>query len=113
MSSGIFVMQIFRRLTRLHDIGMNHEENDFFRSSAAIQRAYAHLFHNSLAVQHIRTKAQAKAISPENKALAFEAVEAAKEALNIVLHNTEYRGGLRFGLFHSFIDYIAHCHNHN
>jgi hypothetical protein len=85
---------------------MNHEENDFFRSSAAIQRAYAHLFHNSLAIRHIRTKAQAKAISPEIKALAFEAVEAAKEALNIVLHNTEYREGLRFGSFEPFINFI-------
>lgn len=87
---------------------MNHEENDFFRASAAIQRAYAHLFHNSLAVQNVRTKAQAKAISPENKAVAFEAVEAAKEALNIVLHNTEYREGLRFGSPRSFNISMTH-----
>ena len=77
--------------------GVHHGGLGFFRSSAAIQRAYAHLFHNSLAMIHIRTKAQAKAISPEIKGVAFEAVDAAKEALNIVLHNTEYREGLRFG----------------
>ena len=77
--------------------GASHDPNDFFRSSAAIQRAYAHLFHNSLAMQHIRTKAQAKAISTEIKSIAFEAVEAAKEALDIVLNNKEYRDGLRFG----------------
>lgn len=79
-------------------MSVNHDPNDFFRSSAAIQRAYAHLFHNSLAMQHIRTKAQAKAISPEIKSIAFEAVEAAKEALDIVLNNKEYREGLRFAI---------------
>ncbi|KAG8820325.1 hypothetical protein FRC17_010197 [Serendipita sp. 399] len=78
-------------------MSVNHDEHGFYRSSAAIQRAYAHLFHNSLAIQNIRTKAQAKAISPEIKGVAFEAVEAAKEALNIVLHHDEYREGLRFG----------------
>jgi hypothetical protein len=84
-------------LTLLILTGMHHGEHGFFRSSAAIQRAYAHLFHNSIAMQNIRTKAQAKAISPEIKSIAFEAVDAAKEALNIVLHTDEYREGLRFG----------------
>lgn len=77
--------------------GANHTPDGFFRSSAAIQRAYAHLFYKSLVIQNIRTKAQAKAISPEIKVVAFEAVEAAKEALNIVLHSAEYKEGLRFG----------------
>ncbi|KIM31839.1 hypothetical protein M408DRAFT_327253 [Serendipita vermifera MAFF 305830] len=79
-------------------MSVHHGGKGFFRSSAAIQRAYAHLFHNSLAMIHIRTKAQAKAISPEIKSIAFEAVDAAKEALNIVLHNAEYREGLRFAI---------------
>jgi hypothetical protein len=68
----------------------------FFRATLAIQREYAHLFHSSLAMQQIRTRAQAKAISPEIKRIAFEGVEAAKEALNIVLFKTEYRDALRF-----------------
>lgn len=89
-------------------LGRQHSEHGFFRSSAAIQRAYAHLFHNSLAMQNIRTKAQAKSISPDIKVVAFEAVEAAKEALNIVLHNKEYRDGLRFGMCHSlFSDQVT------
>jgi hypothetical protein len=75
---------------------VHHGGFGFFRSCVAIQRAYANLFHSSLAVQQIRTKAQAKAISPEIKRVAFEGVEAAKEALNIVLYNTEYREALRF-----------------
>jgi hypothetical protein len=77
--------------------GVHHGGFGFFRSSVAIQRAYAHLFHSSLAMQQIHPKAQAKTISPEIKRVAFEAVEAAKEALNIVIYNTEYREGLRFG----------------
>ncbi|KAG8775935.1 hypothetical protein FRC15_000230 [Serendipita sp. 397] len=84
-------------------MSVNHDEHGFYRSSAAIQRAYAHLFHNSLAMQNIRTKAQAKAISPEIKGVAFEAVEAAKEALNIVLHTVEYREGLRFAISYTHI----------
>lgn len=48
-------------------------------------------------MQQVRTKAQAKGISPGIKRVAFEGVEAAKEALNIILYNTVYQKWLRFG----------------
>ncbi|KAG9019268.1 hypothetical protein FRB90_004537 [Tulasnella sp. 427] len=70
----------------------------FFRSSAAIQRAYAHLFHNCIALRQLKTVADAKSLSPEMRNIALQAIGSAKECVSICLNNQEYRDGMKYAV---------------
>ncbi|KAG8857969.1 hypothetical protein FRB96_005460 [Tulasnella sp. 330] len=70
----------------------------FFRSSAAIQRGYAHLFHNCIALRGLKTVEDARALSPQMRAIALQAIQSAKECVSICLNNQEYRNGLRYAV---------------
>ncbi|KAG8998596.1 hypothetical protein FRB93_013528 [Tulasnella sp. JGI-2019a] len=79
-------------------MSMSQPTAGFFRSSAAIQRAYAHLFHNCIALRGLKTVEDAKALSPEMSAIALQAIQSAKECVTICLSNQEYRHGLRYAV---------------
>ena len=81
--------------------GHDHSSTGFFRASAAIQRSYAHLFYNSIAMRNLRSKADVRAISPEMKEVALTAIASARDCIDIILNNREYRDGLRFGVLAS------------
>ncbi|KAG8901440.1 hypothetical protein FRB99_005297 [Tulasnella sp. 403] len=70
----------------------------FFRSSAAIQRAYAHLFHHCIALRSLKTAEDTKHLSPEMRAIALQAIQSAKECVSICLNNQEYREGLKYAV---------------
>lgn len=70
----------------------------FFRSSAAIQRAYAHLFHNCIALRRLKTVADARSLSPEMRAIALQAIKSAKDCVSICLDNQEYRDGMKYAV---------------
>lgn len=70
----------------------------FFRSSAAIQRAYAHLFHNCIALRQLKTVADARSLSPEMRAIALQAIKSAKDCVSICLENQEYRYGMKYAV---------------
>lgn len=76
--------------------GISQPTAGFFRSSAAIQRAYAQLFHNCIALRGLKTVDDAKALSPEMRAIALQAIQSAKECVSICLNNQEYREGLKY-----------------
>lgn len=79
-----------------HAPGASQPTAGFFRSSAAIQRAYAHLFHNCIALRRLKTVADAKSLSPEMRAIALQAIGSAKECVSICLNNQEYRSGMKY-----------------
>ena len=83
-------------LTCLVLLGASQPTAGFFRSSAAIQRAYANLFHNCIALRGLKTAADTKFLSPDMKAIALQAIQSAKECITICLNNPEYREGLKY-----------------
>ena len=77
-------------------LGPSQPTAGFFRSSAAIQRAYANLFHNCIALRGLRTAADAQSMSQEMRSIALQAIQSAKECIQICLNNAEYRQGLKY-----------------
>ncbi|KDQ21446.1 hypothetical protein BOTBODRAFT_182777 [Botryobasidium botryosum FD-172 SS1] len=79
-------------------MGQEHPAGDFFRSSAAIQRAYANLFHHCIALRELKTAADVKSISPGMKGVVLAAIREARECIDICVNNGAYREGLRYAV---------------